>query len=195
MTDVLGSDARLYWEGKAKEYDMNRGIIKTQTGLTERGLELLKPDSKHGSTMLDIGCGTGISTKIIMDNGFSVIGMDISFPMVEIAKRKGLNVLVGDFRFLPFRDNSFQHVFSVSTLQWITGRDEEEIREKYRMVAREIYRVTKERGSVFIQFFPATEGEMEITLKEFKRAGFKGYLVEDEFGDKRKNKRYILLNK
>ena len=44
----------------------------------------------------------------------------------------------------------------------------------------------KNKGKILIQFFPATKGEMEIALKELKKAGFEGYLIEDEFEDKRK---------
>lgn len=187
MTDVLGSDARLYWETRAEEYDRNHGITRVQTKLTERGLELLEPE---GGLFLDLGCGTGISTRIVSERGFPVVGLDISFHMVRIARRKGPSVVVGDFMRLPFRDSSFRNVISVSTLQWITGRNQEEIRSKYSAAAREIHRVLGEDGRAMIQFFPATEGEMEIAQKEFKKAGFKGYLIEDADG-----RRFILLIK
>ncbi|UCG95698.1 MAG: class I SAM-dependent methyltransferase [archaeon] len=187
MTDILGSDARLYWKGRAEEYDRNRGIIKTQKFLTERGIDLLKPGK---GLILDVGCGTGISTKIIEDRNLPVVGLDISEDMLRLAKRKGLRVLAGDFRSLPFKGNSFHSIFSISTLQWITGRDEREIRVKYRETAEEFYRVIVKGGRALIQFFPATEGEMEMATEEFRKAGFTGYLVEDTDGRK-----YILLTK
>lgn len=187
MTDVLGSDARLYWEGRAEEYDRNRGIVRIQTSLTRRGLELLEPKA---GLFLDLGCGTGISTKIVSESGFHVVGLDISFHMARIARGKGLSVVLGDFMRLPFADSSFSSIISVSTLQWITGRNAGEMRSKYSAVSREIHRVLEKGGRVLIQFFPATEGEMEMAQKEFKKAGFKGYLVEDPDG-----RRFILLRK
>lgn len=190
MTDVLGSNARLYWKGRAEEYDLNKGIKRIQEGLTGRGLELLKPEN---GLSLDVGCGTGFSTEIIRDTGLPVVGLDISEDMVGLARKKGLDVLVGDFKSLPFRSGVFQSAFSISTLQWITGKDEKEIREKYGETAREIYRVLKKGGRALVQFFPATAGELDIASREFRKAGFQGYLVEENMG--KEKRKYILLSK
>ncbi len=194
MTDVLGSDPKLFWnKDSAREYEKNNGIRKTQEIMTERGMELLKPEK--GKVFLDIGCGTGFSSVSLRDSGFNVFGVDISRYMVDIARGKGLDVLVGDFKKLPFIEKSFDYIISISSLQWITGKDKYEIKDKYEMFASEVYRVLRNKGKCFIQFFPGTEGEMDIALRSFRKSGFDGFLVKDEFEDRRKNKDYILLTK
>jgi len=57
--------------------------------LTVRLLSLARPLPKR--PVLDVGCGTGISTKVIMDSvqkGVGVVGVDISREMLEEAKMK-----------------------------------------------------------------------------------------------------------
>jgi predicted TPR repeat methyltransferase len=46
--------------------------------------------SKHvtGSRALDIGCGTGRSTSFLRDLGMTAVGIDISAPMLEEARRR-----------------------------------------------------------------------------------------------------------
>jgi 2-aminoethylphosphonate dioxygenase len=49
-------------------------------------------------SVLDVGCNNGSFLQIFKENGFNnVIGIDISQPMVDDAKRKGLNVICQDF--------------------------------------------------------------------------------------------------
>jgi SAM-dependent methyltransferase len=42
--------------------------------------------------ILDLACGTGRLTKIFLDKGYDVEGLDISASMLEIAKKRGLKV-------------------------------------------------------------------------------------------------------
>ena len=41
--------------------------------------------------VIDLGCGSGILASILSQNGLEVIGVDISFDILEIAKRKSPN--------------------------------------------------------------------------------------------------------
>jgi SAM-dependent methyltransferase len=50
--------------------------------------------------ILDMGCGTGWTSKFMSLNGHNVVGVDISEQMIEIAKKsedKGLAFQVGDY--------------------------------------------------------------------------------------------------
>ena len=73
-----------------------------------------------GSTVLELGCGTGRITIPIAESGINIIGLDSSNPMLEIARRKSqsLNSTCGDIKFVhaDMRD------FTLST------------REKYNLV-------------------------------------------------------------
>ncbi len=72
--------------------------------------------------VLDVGCGIGRWTKIASKNN-TVVGIDISRLMIKMAKnssrRENCSFLVADIRFLPFKNNVFDLVISVTVLQHI----------------------------------------------------------------------------
>lgn len=43
---------------------------------------------KKGDTVLDVGCGGGTKSKYLIQKGLSVVGIDFSEKMIEIAKRE-----------------------------------------------------------------------------------------------------------
>jgi SAM-dependent methyltransferase len=51
-------------------------------------LKLLNKDKQKQKTIIDLGCGSGLLAKILTENNYSVIGVDISEQMLEIAKFK-----------------------------------------------------------------------------------------------------------
>ena len=71
--------------------------------------------------LLDLPCGTGRLSKLLMDAGFAYTGSDISGEMIEVARGKFDNP--DDVRFveangedLPFADNAFDCVVCVRFL-------------------------------------------------------------------------------
>ncbi len=95
--------------------------------------------------ILDIGAGTGIVEEFL--NG-DIYLFDISEKMLEIARKKFGNrfkYFVGNAKKLPFQDNFFDAVISISVLQDIL---EEDIFD----VLSEIIRVLKEGGIVILTF-------------------------------------------
>lgn len=68
---------------------------------------------------VDVGCGTGtgIATPALSENGWDVIGVDLSRQALEIAcrkKRSGQGVMVADAAHLPIRDDSVDAVVSLT---------------------------------------------------------------------------------
>jgi SAM-dependent methyltransferase len=51
-------------------------------------------------TVLDVGCGCGVTTLMIADRARRVLGLDISRPLVEIAGRRALEAGVGNADFV-----------------------------------------------------------------------------------------------
>ncbi len=98
-------------------YDKNRELYEAE-------LELLP---KPVSPSLEIGVGTGRFTVIGID-----VGIDISLPMLKIARRRRVECVWGDAANLPFKDKSFRSVYLVFTLCFL----EEPVK-----VLREIRRV------------------------------------------------------
>jgi len=74
-------------------------------------IQKTSPNSE--SIILDIGCGTGHDTKALSENGYAVIGMDISKAMVAKAKESypDLDFVQGDaLNAQRFQPSSFTHI-------------------------------------------------------------------------------------
>jgi ubiquinone/menaquinone biosynthesis C-methylase UbiE len=160
---------------------------KAQEELTLKVVELL--EMKPPAKVLDLGCGVGYSTNLLKEIGFEVVGIDINPPMIEKAKAKGLNVVLGDFRELGkhFKEKSFDYVISVSALQWVKNRND------MKRVAEGVYYVLKDNGKAGIQFYPFSEIELNMFCKAFRRVGFK-CMVKIE-NNRSKRTVFLLLEK
>ena len=53
-----------------------------------------------GDTVLDVGCGCGVTTLMVAERAKRVVGLDISLPLVEIAERRALDAAVGTADFV-----------------------------------------------------------------------------------------------
>jgi ubiquinone/menaquinone biosynthesis C-methylase UbiE len=106
-------------------------------------LDLLKP--KQGEVILDTGCGTGVFTVDILSLGSHVIGLDISLPMLIHARKKlkgyPFQTVLSDMLNLPFRENSFDKVVSVTALEFI---------ENAKGAVGELFRVTQKGGCIVV---------------------------------------------
>jgi ubiquinone/menaquinone biosynthesis C-methylase UbiE len=106
-------------------------------------MEFLAPVA--GETILDAGCGTGVFTLDILASGASVVGLDLSLPMLTKAVSKsrslGFSPVVGDILRLPFEDQRFDKAVSITALEFI---------EDARGAVGELFRVTKSGGFVVV---------------------------------------------
>jgi ubiquinone/menaquinone biosynthesis C-methylase UbiE len=81
-----------------------------------------------GAHWLDIGCGTGLFTELIIDtrSPATVFALDAAAPQIEHARRKPVarraNFQVGDAQALPFPESSFDIVVSALTINFISDR-------------------------------------------------------------------------
>lgn len=130
-----------YFNKIANRYD---DWYRTKTGRyvdrTEKWLVFSMLHTKSGKA-LDLGCGTGNYTLELKKRGFEVIGLDASEEMLKIACSKGLNCIKGDAYSLPFPDESFDLVLSVTMFEFIHEPEN---------VIAEIHRVLKPGGEVLI---------------------------------------------
>jgi SAM-dependent methyltransferase/uncharacterized protein YbaR (Trm112 family) len=107
------------------------------------------PDAR-GKLFLEIGCSWGRWCIAAARKGYRTIGIDPSLKGIRaarrIAKQLGIEAtyLVADGRYLPFRDEIFDQVFSYSVLQHIPKSD-------VRVSVREIRRVLRHGGGCQVQ--------------------------------------------
>lgn len=111
--------------------------------------DLILEESK-GELFLDIGCGWGRWSFSAARKGYYVIGIDPSINAIRAASRvaKQLNIpgvfLVADARYLPFRSNLFDVVYSYSVLQHFH-------KNNVKLALTDISRVIKSGGFSLIQ--------------------------------------------
>lgn len=108
------------------------------------------PAARSDLRLLDIGCNWGRWSLAAARKGYRVVGVDTSLEAItvarDIAAQLGVEVsyLVADGRYLPFRDDAFDVVYSFSVLQHFAKED-------VRTVLRSIRRVLKHDGVSLIQ--------------------------------------------
>jgi len=105
------------------------------------------------SLILDAGCGNGINMSF---ENMQFIGCDISENLIEICRKKGLNVVLSSVVKMPFQDNFFDAVISIAVLHHIYKLDD------LVNALKEIIRVVK-KGSLI--HFTVWAREQELTEK------------------------------
>lgn len=110
--------------------------------------EYLGQDNK----VLDLGSGPGRDGLLLKKKGLDIICLDASSEMVKLCKQKGLNAVEGDLLTIPFEDNSFNGVWSYTSLLHIK-------RNQIQDAIREIKRVLSPNGIIGIGLIEGT-GEL-----------------------------------
>jgi len=105
-------------------------------------LNFLEP--QPGERILDVGCGTGIFTADVLKSGAWVTGIDLSAPMLSRAIVSGGDKFTGlcaDMCALPFADNSFDRIFSMTAIEFVADAGK---------AIAELNRVVKPGGRVVV---------------------------------------------
>lgn len=90
---------------------------------------------------LDVGCGSGGNSSVLHRLGWDMTALDSSEEALRAARRRGLRVLRGDVRALPFRAEQFDLVVSTDVWEHV---------EEHDLVAAEAHRVLRPGGTLFV---------------------------------------------
>ena len=92
--------------------------------------------------ILDIGCGAGNLTNLLIKGGYDALGIDISFDVLRMAKRINPNnvFIVADVEFPPFKDGSISACLAIDILHHFI---------RIRRCANELLRILKKDGYIF----------------------------------------------
>lgn len=165
-------------EAKAWEDEWKKGVSRSSMRAYRKNMKIFKKlgfweeaadaakliPSEKDYTVLDLGCGNGVSTANI--KGKMVVGMDLSKNQMIKAKKKfpRTNYVVGDAMKLPFKSNTFDLVVAINLLHHIGNSQK---------VLREVFRVLKKGGKV-LTVDPNLYNPIGFTGRElFKLLGLK----------------------
>ena len=154
--------------------------------------------------IIDLGCGTGFSSEILIQNGFRVIGIDILNDMLIKARKKKRNfeeykkleLILGDINHLPLRVNSIDHIISISSYNFVIY-DMENYGEKVKLLndtGKYLNQLLKNNGRVVIEFYPKDDQELKMFNKSFINNGFEGFMVKSNPKQK-SGQTFLLLKK
>ncbi|WP_152043290.1 methyltransferase domain-containing protein [Salinigranum salinum] len=112
--------ARLFYKYLSKVYDQVNPFIWDEE-MRDEALSMI--DIGAGDRVLDVGCGTGFATEGLLEHTDDVHGLDQSIHQMQKAfekfgKRDRVRFYRGDAERLPFRDDSFDVVWSSGSIEY-----------------------------------------------------------------------------
>lgn len=173
-------------------------MIKIQTTMAMRAIELLELPKDRKCHVLDIGCGSGLSGEALSECGHSWTGIDISPSMLGVALNREVegDLMCHDMgQGLPFRPGMFDGCISISVLQWLCNADQTSHVPQRRLLAffKSLQKCLVRGARAIFQFYPESAAQMEMITKAAITSGFGGGLVTDFPDSKRARKLYLCL--
>jgi 2-polyprenyl-6-hydroxyphenyl methylase / 3-demethylubiquinone-9 3-methyltransferase len=134
-----------WWDGQNHPIALLRAENKIRNPWIQN---TLKKHFDRKLNILDIGCGGGLLTTFLAENGHQVTGIDTSKHSLETAKKQDrngkINYIEGCALTLPFKDQEFDCVCAMDLLEHIPC---------YETAVKEAARVLKNDGLFFFHTF------------------------------------------
>ncbi len=185
---------RIDYTDISQTYDEHRSFSKH---LTEKVAEF--GGIQEGMRALDVGCGTGNLAKQLLDMmSLDIVGVDISLPMLKVARGKSLEVLCTDAASnrLPFRDSCFDIltatyvIHQISNLELLFSECHRVLRNGALVLLTSSHEQIENEHPVFKQFFPgaididkARFPDISVIYDLLAAAGFQDIRHEPVLGD------------
>ncbi|MGA1045756.1 MAG: class I SAM-dependent methyltransferase [Phycisphaerales bacterium] len=125
-------DAAGLFAGRADDY------AKARPSYPREAIDLVVRGVRSGGRAIDVGCGTGISTRLLAARGLHVTGLDPNAEMLDAARREpsppgadSLDYALGDASLARLADASVDLVTCFQSFHWF---DPSSVRRDFRRV-------------------------------------------------------------
>jgi len=71
------------------------------------------------AAVLDIGCGTGKATRLLIERGLNVLGVEADARMAQVARQNGVQVEVATFEAWDSRGRTFDLLTAAQSWHWV----------------------------------------------------------------------------
>ena len=123
-------------------------------------------DLLKGKKILDAGCRIGRDVAYFTEDGFEVVGIDLSKKMLELAKKRSkAKFKLMDLRDLKFKKEEFDGIWCMSTLSDIPQSEAKTIIQNF-------IKILKTNGIIYIS---AREGKGHKIIKKEKYGADRSY--------------------
>jgi ubiquinone/menaquinone biosynthesis C-methylase UbiE len=150
----MPSDAAYTSDGLAASYDeWYEAPLGQLVDRLEKEAVFALVDAGPGDLALDLSCGTGNYALALAKRGLSVVGADISEPMLRLAQDKGtregikLSLVRADGSALPFRAATFDLVTVILGLEFAADPGK---------TLEEVHRILKSQASLVVAILNRT---------------------------------------
>jgi ubiquinone/menaquinone biosynthesis C-methylase UbiE len=149
-------DNRAYYDQFAHSYERERHhgyhalIDRLETSLVLPFVE--------GARVLEAGCGTGMILKEVAPRARHAVGLDLSPGMLQVARKRGLDVVNASVTDIPFPDGHFDLAYSFKVLAHV---------ERIAAAMAELARVVRPGGHVIAEFY--NPWSLRYLVKRLKR--------------------------
>jgi 2-polyprenyl-3-methyl-5-hydroxy-6-metoxy-1,4-benzoquinol methylase len=172
----------------AKSYDK---IAKEYTKKHAYGEQLSIPSLKFfltflpiGAEILDVGCGGGQDSKFLANKGCSVIGIDVSKKMIELAKKHALGVKFKNVDVIKIlASKKYDGIWCCRVFHHISLKEQDNFLNKLKTLLKKdgilyITSVVSDKKEDFEAFDSGNDG---LLKKRLTKKSFKNLLVRHDF--------------
>jgi ubiquinone/menaquinone biosynthesis C-methylase UbiE len=174
MRKITEEEVSRAYDSIALVYDKKRKEETIYNDYVEKPAVLSLLKNVRDKIILDLGCGTGILSKVLKKRGAIMKGIDISPKMIEIARKnvKGVEFKVGSFYNIPYKSCYFDIVVASLVMHYA-----DDLNKSF----REVRRVLKKGGTfIFSSDNPVVHVTKRIEGKPRNYRIFGDYFKEEK---------------